>query len=108
MGMGMGAMLLRSIVKAFKAVIHIFQGKDGQLSIKRIIGTLIVYKLLNIITYAVEHDKIIQPEVLISLVTLITLFFALTMVPNNMAAKIKDTFNKNISQNDSDDSIANP
>lgn len=107
MGVVILLMFWKSILKAYKAIRHIFEGKDGQLSIKRIIGTIIVYQLLQIIAYGVKHDKTIQPEVLMSLVSLITIFFGLTMVPNALN-KIKSAFNKNTSQNDSDDSSINP
>lgn len=80
--------------KWYKDIRHLFEGKDGRLSIRRVLGTIAFFTFIYIILFSVIRCKNIQEAILWSLVALIGGFFTMTTLQN-----ISDKINKSDTEN---------
>jgi len=78
----------------WKELRHLWEGKDGKLSIRRILGTIAFATFIYIVIYSVRECKSVQEEILWALVAVIGGFFTMTtlqtIVSNNSKNKSED------------------
>lgn len=66
----------------WREIRHLVEGKDGRLSIRRILGVISFFTFIYIVIYGVKKCMQVQEGILWSLVALIGGFFTITTAQN--------------------------
>jgi len=67
---------------AWKELKHLFDGSDGKLSIRRVLGTIAFSTFIYVVIYSVVACKNVQEGILWALVAVIGGFFTMTTLQN--------------------------
>lgn len=86
---------IKLISKFIKDFYNMWCGKDGRLSIRRVLGSLAFATLIYISIYSVLEKVTIMESVIWALVALIAGFFTLTTLSSSgeLSGKLKDILN---------------
>lgn len=67
---------------AWKELKHLFDGSDGKLSIRRVLGTIAFLTFIYVVIYSVIECRTVQEGILWALVAVIGGFFTMTTLQN--------------------------